>query len=570
VRRPSPDRLLLATARRGGGWVAVLALTEAAGAVTAIAAPAALGSAIDAVLGTRRVVPALAFLGAVLAVEVLAAAIGTIASAGCSSLGTAWVRRTVVDHILAVGVRGRFATGDLTSRLVGNAAETGAVVPIALQIGTGTLISAGGLVALWLLDWRLAAVVVAMLAVTGGLVRVLVRRMSDLYLRYDGLVSQIAARLADALAGATTIRASGTRDREIARVLSPLPELADTGHGLWRVQARAAWRVSVLSPLARVSVLAMAGVALTAGRLGPGEFVAASFYATLALELTDQIIAGLELARVRAGARRLTDVLSQPAPRTGTRRPIGAGLLFHRVSVSLDGRPVLRDIDLSVPAGTSVAVVGRSGSGKSVLALLAGRLLEPDHGQVLLDGCPLPEVHPDELRRRVAYAFERPYLLGATVAESIAYGRPDASPAEVIAAARLACADAFVSRLPSGYGTPLAQAPMSAGERQRLGLARAFVQGCRVLILDDATSSLDTATQAQIGAALAGGLANRTRLIIAHRPATAAGADVVAWLDEGRLLAVAPHRLLWRDRHYRAVFATSSGTRVVRALAETR
>jgi ATP-binding cassette subfamily B protein len=191
-----------------------------------------------------------------------------------------------------------------------------------------------------------------------------------------------------------------------------------------------------------------------------------------------------------------------------------------------------------------VAVVGRSGGGKSLLAALAGRLADPDGGQILLDGVPLASLERGELRNAVGYAFARPALFGATIAEAIG--------GDAERAARSACADPFIRRLPLGYGTPPSEAPMSGGELQRLGLARAFAHPGRVLVLDDATSSLDTVTEVQVGDVLTRD--GRTRLIIAHRVGTAARADLVAWLDGGRVRACAPHHELWPDPDYREVF----------------
>jgi ATP-binding cassette subfamily B protein len=210
-----------------------------------------------------------------------------------------------------------------------------------------------------------------------------------------------------------------------------------------------------------------------------------------------------------------------------------------------------------VPSGTAVAVVGRSGAGKTTLALLAGRLIDPDLGEVRLGGRPLPALDRHVLRRQVGYAFERPELLGDTIAECVGYGRPESGPPVLRKAARLVRADEFVSRLPRGYETPLADAPMSGGERQRLGLARALLQGQRLLILDDATSSLDVATEALVSTALTDHADERTRLVIAHRAATAARADAVAWLEGGRIRALAPHRVLWADPQYRALFSAA-------------
>jgi ATP-binding cassette subfamily B protein len=217
------------------------------------------------------------------------------------------------------------------------------------------------------------------------------------------------------------------------------------------------------------------------------------------------------------------------------------------VTVREDGVVLLDDVDLTVPGGTAVAVVGRSGAGKSVLAGVAARLRDPDAGEVLLDGVPLRALSRASLRTAVGVAFERPALVGTTVADAIG-GPPD----RVVESAKSVHAHEFVSRLPEGYATPLTEAPMSGGELQRLGLARAW-PATRLLVLDDATSSLDMVTEMRISETLtaAGG---RTRLVVTHRRSTAARADLVVWLADGRVQAVAPHEDLWTDPEYRAVF----------------
>jgi ATP-binding cassette, subfamily B, bacterial len=169
---------------------------------------------------------------------------------------------------------------------------------------------------------------------------------------------------------------------------------------------------------------------------------------------------------------------------------------------------------------------------------------------VLLDGVPLPDLTHDALRAAVGCAFERPVLVGATLGDAIGLGR---GPERVASAARATQAHHFISRLPDGYATPLPQAPMSGGEAQRLGLARAW-SAERLLVLDDATSSLDVVTEMLIHRALENDHGRRTRLMVTHRAATAARADTVIWLDDGRLRAMGPHCALWDDPAYREVF----------------
>jgi ATP-binding cassette subfamily B protein len=318
-----------------------------------------------------------------------------------------------------------------------------------------------------------------------------------------------------------------------------------------------------VAPALQVIVVAVAGVELARHRITAGDLVAASQYAVLAVGIGASVGLVGRLGRARGGARRAAELLARPCPRYGTRElpagqdPTGrGGLRLSGITVRHGGEAVLRDLDLTVPPGAAVAMVGRSGAGKSTLARLAGRLADPDAGTVLLDGTDLRELTKASLRESVIYAFERPELVGDTPYDVIGFGfrRPD--DAQVRAAAGQAQAAAFLARLPRQLSTSLDGTPLSGGEVQRLGLARAFAHAgaARLLVLDDATSSLDTVTEMLVARAITSELSGLTRLIVAHRATTAARADLVAWLDGGRIRALAPHGELWADREYRAIF----------------
>jgi ATP-binding cassette subfamily B protein len=221
---------------------------------------------------------------------------------------------------------------------------------------------------------------------------------------------------------------------------------------------------------------------------------------------------------------------------------------------------VINGLDLVIPAGATVAIVGRSGAGKSLLAGVVGRLVDPEQGEVLLDGVSLVDLSHEQLRSAVGFAFERPALVGDTIEDVISFGSRSCTKATIRQAAATARADTFIERLPQGYSTELAVTPLSGGELQRLGLARAFAHPYRVLILDDATSSLDAVTERQVGAVLTSANSGQTRLIVAHRAATAARTDLVAWLDGGAVRSLRPHHELWRDPDYRALFGTDTSS----------
>ena len=551
------DRLLVAVARHGGPWLVVLAVTALAIAAAETALPAVMGRAFDAVVGDgpRSWV---SWFGLLLVFLVVCEMLDDLAVGATTARSTSWLRRSVLRHVLAMGPRRaeRFSAGDVVSRLVGNAADSGEVARDLVRAVANLVPGIGGAVALALIDPWLCLTFLAGLPVLAVLLRTFARDASDAADRYLEVQGTIAGRLVDALSGARTIAAAGTVDREVGRVLAPVPELHRHGMGMWRAQTKMAAQDALVVPLLEILVLAVAGVQLVRGRLTPGEMLAAGQYVVLATTVGSAVDVVGRLARARAGAGRAAEVLGQPPMPYGTARlPAGPGEIeFRAVTVRAGGAPVLDGLDLVVPGGALVAVVGPSGAGKSLLAALAGRLIDPDQGEVRLDGMALPLVDRHQLRQEVTYGFERPALIGDTLADVIAFGARTPAPEEVVAAARAAEADAFIRRMPDGYRTRLADAPMSGGEVQRLGLARAFAHAGRVVILDDVAASLDTVTEHHVRRVLTGELGDRTRLVVAHRASTATRADVVVWLDSGRVRGVGPHHELRSDPDYRALF----------------
>jgi ATP-binding cassette, subfamily B, bacterial len=561
------DRLLLLTGRRGGWWIWFLALAMLATAGADILLPTVLGRALDALPGAGHLTWAPLACAGLIAIMVAGKVIGDIATGASNARCTAWLRMTLVEHLLAVGPAAtrRFEPGDLVTRVTRNASESGQVGVTAVMVGVGLLPPVGSIVALMVIDPWVGLTALVGLVVMAGLLRVFVRDNTETiggYLHSQGL---IAARLLDALSGARTIAAAGSIECERRRILQPLPGLREHGVRMWRNQVRMTSQAAVIGPLLQLAVVGVAGFGVVAGRLSVGELYAASRYAVMAAGIGSAVGSLNKLSRAQAGGRRAAEVLTEPVTRYGDAKLPGSSdrggrLEFRGVRVSAAGETVIDGLDLVVPAGATVAVVGRSGTGKSLLAALAGRLADPEQGQVLLDGVALPELSRAQLRSAVGFAFERPALVGDTIEEVINFGSRVRTEAKVHQAAAMARADTFVERLPEGYLTELAAAPLSGGEMQRLGLARAFARPYRVLILDDATSSLDTVTERQVSSVLANGGQGQTRLIIAHRAATAARTDLVAWLDRGALRSLRPHSELWREPDYRALFGAEAAS----------
>ncbi|MEG3630771.1 ABC transporter ATP-binding protein [Streptomyces sp. C6-003] len=540
-------------------------LFSVAGAAVAVALPLVLGRTLDLLLHGGAAGHWLAASVALLVGEVLLDGLAALCTGRCTAGWTAWIRSRALHGMLyAVPDLARpLSRGDVAARLTLNAADAGSAPSARASLAASLITPAGALLALAFVDVWAALCVLAGLPALALVLRTFARDTGTSVRAYQGVQSEIAARLLEALEGAETIAAAGTAAAERERVLRPLADLSRLGERMWLLHGRALALGGVLVPLLTVAATAVGGLRLAAGALSVGGLLAVSRYAQLAAGFGGAATLLGAVVRGRS-ARERTAVLEQlPALVHGPRTlpPGGPGTLELRdVRVVRGGTEVLRVDEVVVPGGLTTAVVGRSGAGKSVLAAVAGRLTDPDRGEVLLDGTPLDLLTPHSLRTEVGFAFARPELGEGTVAEAVAAGRRTAPSHRVRAALRTAGADAFVRRLPHAYDTPLREAPLSGGEYQRLGLARAFAHAGRLLVMDDATSSLDTATEHAVNRALNHSLGDVTRLVVAHRPSVAARADRVIWLESGRVRAVGTHRRLWEEAAYREVFRSGSST----------
>ncbi|MGW8358314.1 ABC transporter ATP-binding protein [Streptomyces wedmorensis] len=557
--RISPvDEFLLRSVGRSGVWGVVYSMATTGGVIVGLLVPVSLAAAVDSVVAGAGYTHVARFSLLVL-VAVGAGAVAGVAGAMCSTRITASLRLELAEKTLDLRLSERavFATGDLASRLVASTQEAAGTVLGAITVLTTLVTAVFAVGALWLLDWMLVVTLLAVAPLTILVTRRLVSHSSHLFAQYQALQGRLSALLTEALSGIRTIRAAGTVNQETVRVLHPVEELSRTGRELWRVQQGSVWQFSTVMMVAELVVMAAAGWGVAQGRLSPGQFLAASSYAGMVLGALGQVDAIMEIAHGREGARRVLEILGSRQSKTSDNRGLSPG----RGEVALEGirvchgdQTVLDSVDLVIPPGAMVAVVGTSGAGKSTLAQLVGGLVAPEAGSVRIDGCDVDTLSMNALREAVAYAFERPFLLGTTVRDAIAYGTRPAAGCSVEDAARAVHADEFIRRLPDGYDTVLARVSLSGGEAQRLGLARALFAEARVLVLDDATSSLDTVTEQQVTDTMTHALVGRTRLVIAHRASTAARADLVAWLDQGRVRALAPHTVLREDPNYRALF----------------
>jgi ABC-type multidrug transport system fused ATPase/permease subunit len=322
--------------------------------------------------------------------------------------------------------------------------------------------------------------------------------------------------------------------------------------------------ISWVPLLAQGAVLLVGARMVTSGQLTVGAFVAFNLYlGMLVMPLRSLGMWIGQSQRATASGERIFQIMDEPediAERPGAAElpPGGGHLRFEDVVFEyLEGRPVLDGVSLDVPAGRTIALIGQTGSGKTTLTSLVPRFYDVTSGRVTVDGADVRDVTLTSLRRSIGVISQDPFLFSATVRENITFGAPDLDDAEVERIARLAQAHEFVAELPEGYETVIGERgiTLSGGQRQRLAIARALAVDPRILILDDATASVDATTEARIRTGLREAMQNRTTLIIAHRLSTIALADEIVVLDEGRIAARGTHdELLETTPVYRDIY----------------
>jgi ATP-binding cassette subfamily B protein len=394
------------------------------------------------------------------------------------------------------------------------------------------------------------------------------RRLEPLYARVRQAVADLSGALSANLAGVSTIKAFTAEDRERQRI-------EGYSSAYREANVRAIRSSAAFVPLVRMAILAgftctllIGGWSVLDGQLEVGLYTVLVFMTQRLLWPLTDIAEVLDLyQRGRASTTRILELLAVPITvHAGTRtvpRPVRGGLELRGVRAGYgDGPDVLHGVDLVVPAGQTHAIVGATGSGKSTLLRLLLRFDDPRSGEVLLDGIDVRDLDWDSLRGSMGYVAQDVYMFAGTIAENIAYGRPDASQEQIIGAARDAAAMEFIDALPDGLDTWVGErgVTLSGGQRQRLALTRALLRDPAVVVLDEATSAVDNETEAAIQRALGVATAERTTVVVAHRLSTVRHADRIWVLDQGVVREAGTHdELVASDGAYAALWRVQTG-----------
>jgi subfamily B ATP-binding cassette protein MsbA len=558
--------LVYAHRRRLALGLALMLVSRLAGVVL----PALSKVVIDDVIGRSRhelLMPiALAAGAATLVQAVTSFALSQILGVAAQRAITD-MRKRVQAKVMRLPVRyfDSTQTGVLLSRIMSDAEG------IRNLVGTGLVSLAGGLVTaaislgvLLYINWRLTLVTAVVLALFGGGMAYAFQRLRPLFRERGKIHAEVSGRLTEALGGIRIVKSYTAEKRE---------EIVFTkgAHRLFRNIARSMTGVSattsgstVIVGVVGVVMIWLGGNDILAGRMTLGDFIMYVFFiGLLAAPLISIASIGTQITEAFAGLDRIREILDMQTEdeadaSKATLGPVRGDLRFEDVWFEYHpGQPVLKGVTFTAASGTTTALVGSSGSGKSTLISLVMAFNRPQRGRVLVDGRDLAEVPLRDYREQLASVLQENFLFDGTIADNIGYAKPGATIDEIKHAARIAHCEEFILRFPDGYDTIVGERgiKLSGGQRQRVSIARAILAEPRILILDEATSSLDSESEELIQDGLKALRAGRTTFVIAHRLSTIRSADQILVMEGGEIVERGTHDvLLARDGRYRQLY----------------
>ncbi|MCZ6725866.1 MAG: ABC transporter ATP-binding protein [Acidobacteria bacterium] len=482
------------------------------------------------------------------------------------------LRYRVHSHLqrLSLNYHRRQQKGDLLMRLTGDInVLRDMLVNATLQGIASTLLLTTMLIVLLLMDWQLALIVVCLLPILGLATFRFSARIRSAARRQRQHEGRVAALIGETLSDLPLIQSFGRerlRDKQFQRVNN---RGLRAGLRTTRLEASMARMVEILLAVGTATVFWLGVERVQQGVLTAGDLLVFIAYTGASFKPIRRLarVSG-RLAKATVCAGRLREILRespevQTAAGAKRARNLRGRIDFRRVSFDYpDKRRALHRVSFEVEPGSTVAIVGPSGAGKSTLLSLLLRLHDPSRGRIRLDGRDLRRYQIESLRHQFSMVLQEPFLFGSSIRDNIAFGRPDASPLEIVRAAQQAKVDEFANALPEGLDTPLAEAgaTLSAGQRQRIAIARALVRRAPILLLDEPTTGLDAKAESQVMSALLRLTTGRTTVMVAHKLATVQQADQILVLRRGRLVEQGQHHVLiakggWYARAWRAQLA---------------
>ena len=551
--------------------LALLCVDRAAGFVIPIA-PKVL---LDEVIAHRRTDLlgwlACAVVGAAVVQAVAVFALSRVLGLSAERVVLGW-RRRIMAHVtrLPAAHLDDNQSGALVSRVMDDAATMQNLVGWELARWTSNVLtSLVALVALFLIDWRITVCALAFAALPGFFLDFAHRKMRPLFRERSRLRSEVAGRLTQTLAGIRIVKAYGAERREQLVFTQGL-------HRLFRILSQTTTRSSVMSGLAVVIsagviaiVVVLGGRAILDGRMSLGDFGSyVAFALMFAAPLGDLPQIATRVSETLADLDRLRDMEAVVREDAGddARDPLGevrGDVAFDAVSFEYTpGVPVLRNLSFRAPAGSTTAIVGPSGAGKSTMLSLLMAFHRPTRGRVTIDGRDLAGLRLRDYRKKLGVVLQDEFLFDGTIAENIAFARPRASRADIAEASRIAHCDEFVDGFEQGLDSMVGErgVKLSGGQRQRVAIARAVLADAPIFLLDEATSSLDSESEAAIRDSLSTLRHGRTVFVIAHRLSTIRAADQILVVDGGVIVERGTHaELLARSGRYRELHEAQFG-----------
>ena len=467
----------------------------------------------------------------------------------------------------------KFTTGSLVTRLTNdiNAVQDFVAMLIRMFV-RAPMQFIGGIIMAIGISPKFGIILAIALPIQLVLIFLMLKKAGPLYSIVQKKLDRVNSVVQENVTGARVVKAYVKEDHEIARFSKANTELRDVNLSVQKLMAKLGPVLMILMNGSVIAILLIGGKEVeaaigTIGGMGVGDVMAAITYITQILMSMMMVSMMFQtMTRAAASAKRVSEILEcDPAIIGGSLMGVDnnkGSVEFKNVSFSFPnaaGRPVLSDINLEIKPGETVAIIGATGSGKSSLVNLIPRFYDATVGNVLVDGVNVREYELDTLRKKIAFVLQKTELFSGTVAENIRWGRPEASDEEVKLAAQIAQADDFIMGFNDDYNTMIAEkgASLSGGQKQRIAIARAILRRPEILIFDDSTSALDLGTEARLHKALRENIKDTTIIMIAQRIASIKNCDRIAVIENGTIVAFAPHdELMKTSETYRDIYAS--------------